>query len=226
MYEFLIWTSLFGIIWLIAYISQPALRQKILWSSWIALPFGFGELYFIPNYWVPQTLFDLGIRYKIDIDSFALMFFMGGTAAFVYEALFKKHVPITQKICHPLCKCYTPLIASLVTFIVLTRAFPLWNIIYSSSFACLVGGATAAIIYPGLRKHILFGGILFAALYWLSLSAIDAFYSGWLMSTWNMAALSGITLLHVPIEEILFGFSFGVIWAPLFEEVCSNLKMK
>src|SRR5574342_6956 len=137
MYEFLIWTSLFGIIWLIAYISQPALRQKILWSSWIALPVGFGELYFIPNYWVPQTLFDLGIRYNIDIESFALMFFMGGTAAFVYETLFKKYVPATQKICHPLCKCYTPLIATLVGFIVLT-AFPQLNIIYSSSFACLI----------------------------------------------------------------------------------------
>ncbi len=226
MYEYLIWTILLGIIWLIAYVSNPKLRRKILWSSWIAFPFGLGDLYFIPNYWTPQTLFDLGARYHVDIEAFLLMFFLGGTAAYVYEGIFKKQIPSLQKICHPICKCYTPLISTLVAFIVLTKAFPAWNIIYPSSYACLIGGITAMLIYPKLRKHILFGGILFALLYWISLAAIDLFSTGWIANTWNMSALSGTTLLRVPIEEIFFGFSFGTIWAPLFEEVCSNLKMK
>ncbi len=225
MYEFLIWTALLGVVWFIAYVSQPALRKKIWWSSWIAFPFGIGELYFIPSYWTPQTLFDLGMRYRIDIESFALMFFMGGIAAFVYEGFFKQRVPAMQKICHPLCRCYVPLIATLIAFIVFTRAFPAWNIIYPSSIACLFGGATAMLIYPGLRKHVLFGGILFALLYWISLGLIDLAFTGWIASTWNMAALSSITLFRVPVEEILFGFSLGTLWAPLFEEVCSNFHV-
>lgn len=223
MYEFLIWTLLLGAVWLLAYTAMPGLRTKMWWSSWIALPFGIGELYFIPNYWTPQTLFDLGMHYRIDIESFALMFFMGGIAAAVYEGVFKKYAPATQRICHPFCRCYTPLIAALVAFIVLTRAFPEWNIIYPSSFACLAGGIAAMLIYPKLRSHVLFGGALFAALYWVSLATVAALSSGWIASTWNMAALSGITLIDVPLEEILFGFSFGTIWAPLFEEVCANL---
>ena len=226
MYEFLIWTTLFGILWLFAYASQPKLRQKIWWSSWIAFPFGLGELYFIPNYWTPQTLFNLGMKYGIDIESFALMFFMGGTAAFVYEGFLKKQLPVTQKICHPMCKCYTPLITTLVAFIVLTRGFPSWNIIYPSSYACLVGGITAMLIYPKLRKHVILGGLLFAMLYWASLAIIGLFSFSWIANTWNMVELSRITLFRVPIEEILFGFSFGTIWAPLFEEVCSNLMRK
>ncbi len=226
MYEFLIWAALLGIVWIIAYASRPELRRKILWSSWIAFPFGLGELYFIPNYWTPQTLFDLGMRYRIDIESFALMFFLGGIAAFVYEGVFKKKVPSKQKICHPLCKCYTPLISMFVAFIVFTRTFPQWNIIYPSSLACLAGGATALIIYPGLRKHVFFGGLLFAFLYWASLALIDLFSTGWIATTWNMAMLSGITFIRVPVEEILFSFSFGTLWTPLFEEVCSNLHIK
>lgn len=196
------------------------------WSSWIAFPFGLGELYFIPNYWVPQTLFDLGMKYRIDIESFSLMFFMGGVAAFVYEGVLKKKIPMIQKFCHPVCKCYTPLVTTLVAFIILTKAFPAWNIIYPSSFACLAGGIAAMLIYPKLTKHVLLGGILFALLYWISLALIDLFSTGWIANTWNMADLSGITLIRVPIEEILFGFSFGTIWTPLFEEVCSNLKIK
>lgn len=225
MYEFLIWTLLLGAVWCIAYLAQSELRRKMWWSSWIAFPFGLGELYFIPNYWTPQTLFDLGMRYRIDIESFALMFFLGGLAAAVYEGVLKKHIPLAQKFCHPACRCYTPLIATLVTFIVLTRAFSGWNIIYPSSFACLAGGVFAMIIYPKLRNHVLLGGVLFAAFYWVSLGVIDLFSPGWIMSTWNRAALSGTTLLRVPLEEILFGFSFGMLWAPLFEEVCSNFHL-
>lgn len=226
MYEYLAWTALLGIFWIIAYASNPKLRQKIWWSSWIAFPFGLGDLYFIPNYWTPQTLFDFGIKYHVDIEAFLLMFFLGGLAAFIYEGIFKKQIPTAQKICHPVCKCYTSLITTLVAFIILTRGFPNWNIIYPSSYACLIGGITAMLIYPKLRKHILFGGILFALLYWVSLAIVDIFSTGWIATTWNMTALSGITVLRVPLEEIFFGFSFGTIWAPLYEEVCSNLGMK
>ncbi len=223
MHEFLILTAVFGVVWLIAYFTQTSLRKKMLWSSLIALPFGLGELYYIPDYWAPQTLFNLGMRYHIDIESFALMFFLGGIAAFVYEGFFKKQV-LTQKICHPVCRCYTPLITTLVTFIVLARAFPDWNIIYPSSFAGLAGGAIAMLLYPKLRRHVLFGGILFALLYWVSLAMLDVFLP-WIATTWNLSALSGILVAGVPVEEILFGFSFGTLWAPLYEETCSNLGM-
>lgn len=223
MYGYLTWAIVLGVIWIFAYALNPKLRQKILWSSWIAFPFGLGELYFIPNYWMPQTLFNLGLKYSIDIEAFLLMFFLGGIAAYVYEGIFKKHLPSKQKICHPMCKCYTPFIATLVTFIVLIKGFPQWNIIYPSSIACLAGGAFAYLIYPKLRNHIIFGGFLFAFLYWITIFISDLFVP-WVAVTWNMSALSGITLLRVPIEEIFFGFTFGTLWAPLFEEVCSNLK--
>ncbi|MBI4154657.1 hypothetical protein HY498_01060 [Candidatus Woesearchaeota archaeon] len=225
MYEYLWWVITLGILWIIVYIFTPLLRRKIIWSSLIAFPFGFGELYFIPNYWKPETLFNLGLRYGIDVEAFGLMFFLGGIAAFIYEGLLKKRIAF-QKLCRPICKCYTPLIITLSTFVILIRAFPFWNIIYPSSFACLVGGLWAFFVYPRLRSHILLGGLLFGIFYWLSLFIIEIFSPGWIVNTWNLSALSGIMLLKIPVEEVLFGFSFGVIWTPLFEEVCSNLYKK
>lgn len=226
MYGYLAWVALLGIAWLAAYAALPALRRKILWSSLIALPFGFGDLYFIPNYWTPRTLFDLGTRYHVALEGFALMFFLGGIAAAVYEGAFKKRVPVRQKICHPFCKCYTLLVVALAAFLVIVRAFPEWNVIYPSAIACLAGGSFAMLVYPRLRAHILFGGIVFALLYWVSLAFIDLVVPGWIANAWNMGALSSITLLAVPIEEIFFGFAFGTLWAPLFEEVCTNLRIK
>lgn len=226
MYEYLIWTALLGIVWAAVYFLKPALRRKILWSSLISLPFGFGELYFIPNYWAPKTLFDFGIKYSIDIEAFLLMFFLGGIAAFVYEGFFKNRVPNVQRFCHPVCRCYTPLLAALASFIIMIKAFPGLSIIYSASLACLIGGSAAFFMYSGLRKHILFGGVLFAFLYWISLAIVELLFPGWITGAWNSAAISGITLTDVPIEEIMFGFCFGTLWTSLFEETCSNMHVR
>lgn len=105
----------------------------------------------------------------------------------------------------------------------LARAFPAWNIIYPSIIACLAGGITAIITYKNLRKHVLLGGIIFAILYWLSLAIIELVFTGWIANTWNMSTLTSITIAGVPVEEIVFGFAFGTLWAPLYEETCSNL---
>ena len=226
MYEYLIWVGLLGVIWAFIYFLNPELRKKILWSSLIALPFGLGELYYIPNYWTPQTLFDLGMKYSIDLESFALMFFLGGIAAFTYESIFKKKRVIKQKLCGTICKCYIPFTSTLIAFIVLSKLLINWNIIYPTSFALLIGGIVAMLMYPGLRKHIIVGGIIFALLYLISLAIVDFIFPGWIANAWNMSILSGITILKVPIEEIFFGFSFGTLWVALFEEACSSLDMK
>ncbi len=99
------------------------------------------------------------------------------------------------------------------------------NIIYPTSLALLGGGIIAFIIYPHLRKHIIFGGMLYALFYWVSLIIIELLFSGWIAQTWNLDLLSGILLLKVPIEEVLFGFVFGLVWAPLYEEICANMNM-
>ena len=198
----------------------------MIWSSFIAMPFGFGELYFVPDYWQPQTLFDFAATYHLAIESFLLMFFIGGLGSIVYEVALKKRSLRHYMCCAERCYCYLSLAVALASFIIILRAFPSWNIIYPSVFACLAGGLFAFIVYPKLRAHILFGGIAFMALYWISLAAIEAFLPGWISATWNLSTLSGMTLLKVPLEEVLFGFAFGTLWSPLYEEVCSNFSVR
>ncbi len=224
MYEYLIWVLMLGFFWTIAYATQRSIRKKILWSSLIALPFGLGELYFIPNYWNPQTLFDLGAIFHIDLEAFALMFFLGGLAAAVYEGVMKRRIPVLQKFCHPSCWCWFSLVVTLASFLILVKLFPNLNIIWPSVIAAASGGIFAMIVYPKLRVHVLLGGVLFALFYFISLALMNLLSPGWITSTWNFAALSKITIIGVPIEEITFGFAFGMLWSPLYEEVCSRFS--
>ncbi|MBI4150541.1 hypothetical protein HY492_00270, partial [Candidatus Woesearchaeota archaeon] len=178
-----------------------------------------------PEYWTPSTLFNLGLQYRVDIESFLLMFVLGGLAGGLYEIIVKQRFRVKGVCCAKYCLCYTPLLFAIAGLAIFARAFPAWNIIYVSSFACLLGAVWAFFIHPQLRKHLVFGGIAFAAVYWISLALTDAIAPGWIATTWNMTALSGITLLRVPIEELLFGLSFGMLWTSLYEEVCENFKV-
>jgi len=225
MYEYALWVALLAVIFFIFYITRKDLRRKMLWSGLIAAPFGVGELYFIPNYWTPQTFFDWGMRYGLDIEAFILMFFLGGIAGAIYEGWCKKKIPVKQHMCHPMCTCYLGIVVTLTVFLLLVRLTN-WNIIYPSIYACLAGGAFGFFRYKHLRKHVLFGGITFMLIYLISLAVMDIFFLPWITTTWLMKELSGILIIGVPIEELFFGFAFGTLWTPLYEEVCSNLRIK
>ncbi len=225
MYEYLTWTVLLGVAWLVFFVSQRNIRRKILWSSVIAAPFSIGELYYIPNYWAPQTLFNLGIRFSLDIEAFLLMFFLGGLAGAIYETVIKNQRKAKQHTCRPTCTCYLGLLITLVTFLVLIKITS-WNIIYPSSIAALAGGIFAFSLYKNLRAHILLGGVLFMLLYLISLAIMNVLFPSWILTTWNMNTLSNILILGVPIEELFFGFAFGTLWTSLYEEICSNFKIR
>ena len=224
-YGYLVWDLILGVFWALIYFSQKKIRRKILWGSILAFPFGLGELYFHPTYWKhPQTLFNLAANYNLDIESFLLMFFLGGLAAALYETFKSNYKCEHYKCCVERCYCYLSLAVTLTVFIVLTKMFPDWSIIYPSSVAPLAGGIFAFIVYPKLRQHIFAGGLLFMFLYLLSIAVTELLVPGWIINTWNFSILSGITILKVPIEELMFGFAFGTLWAPLYEEICSNFS--
>jgi hypothetical protein len=225
MYGYLAWDMILGIFWIFAYSFQKHIRKKIVWGSLLALPFGLGQLYFFKDYWAPQTILGFGAKYGIDIESFLLMFFLGGLAAAVYETALQRYKMHHHKCCGSTCLCYLSLGIALASFIVLLRAFPSWNIIYPSILACFIGGVFAFIVYPELRSHISLGGLFFMLLYGITLVISELVAPGWIAATWNLSAISGITLLKVPLEELLFGFAFGTLWSPLYEETCSNFKV-
>ena len=53
--------------------------------------------------------------------------------------------------------------------------------------------------------------VFFATLAWLT--------PGFVERVWNLDALTGIRLLGIPLEELLFAAALGACWAGLYEHV-------
>ena len=68
-----------------------------------------------------------------------------------------------------------------------------------------------------MRAHTLVGGILFLAIYTIFLLGLKWSAPGYIEQVWNLKALSGIVIYGLPLEELLFGFAFGLVWTGIYE---------
>jgi lycopene cyclase-like protein len=42
---------------------------------------------------------------------------------------------------------------------------------------------------------------------------------GYIEAVWNVPALSGVLVYCIPLEELLFGLTFGLSWSSVYEHV-------
>lgn len=58
---------------------------------------------------------------------------------------------------------------------------------------------------------------MFLALYAAFMLLLVVLTPGYIQQVWNLPALSGVLLFGIPLEELAFGFSFGMYWAGVYE---------
>ncbi len=208
---------LFGI-WLIIFALKKKLRKEMIYVSLFTMLFGLTEPLFVPVYWNPPSLFNLASKTGFDIESFIFSFAVGGIGAVLYNAFFqvrqlkmKKHEMKKHRF-HKLA-LFSPAI------IFMPLIFTNLNPIYTASIAMLIGGVATMLCRPDLKKNLFFGGILFLALYFIFFFGINLAYPGFVAWVWNLSAISGILILGVPLEELIFAFTFGLLWAGIYEHM-------
>jgi len=166
------------------------------------------------------SLFGLASKTRLDIESFIFLLAIGGIASVLYEALLggelqkvnRGKLHDRRQSLHLASILSTPIIFLLL--LGLTRLNP----IYSISLALLVGGIAATLCRPDLTKNTWVGGLLFAGLYFVFFfMATLAFPS--FVDSWNLSVLSGILIFNVPLEEIMFAFTFGMLWSNGYEHI-------
>ena len=72
---------------------------------------------------------------------------------------------------------------------------------------------------PDLKIKTLIGGALFAGYYLLFMLGLKWTAPGYIEAVWNFGNLSGVILYGIPLEELLFGFTFGMFWTGVYEHV-------
>lgn len=220
-YAWLIWSLLLLVVWLAVYLSlknKGSRREMLIVSIWTSL-LGLTEPLFVPEYWSPPSLFNLALRTGFDIESLLFSFGIGGIAVVIYERIFSvRHKEITVKEKHaPLHKDHLWAILSapiiFITFLFATKMNP----IYSSFIALIGGGLFTWYCRPDLKKKMFTSAVIFLGLYFVYFLTLIVMYPGYVERVWNLAAISGILFFGVPLEELMFAFSFGFLWSSVYE---------
>src|SRR3989338_1449230 len=221
MNEWLIFSLLFFGIWIVIFIAMPRVRREMFFVSLFTMPLGLTEPLFVPEYWNPPSLFNLAATTGFDIESLIFCFAIGGIGAVLYEAIFKgrylkmsKHERRTKK--H---KFHIFVLLSPIIIFLPLQLFANLNPIYSASISMFIGSIAAIFCRPDLKKKIIIGGILFLGLYFLFFLSFNIIYPYAIEKFWNLSAISGVLILGIPIEELLFAFTFGMLWASYYEHI-------
>ena len=218
--EWFVFSLILFVIWIIVFIFNKG-KKEMLIVSVLTMPFGLTEPLFVPEYWSPPSLFNLALKTGFDIESLIFSFAIGGLGVVLYELFF--HVNHNKMSKHEMHlgrhKWHLPaLLSGPVAFIILYFVTSM-NPIYSASIAMFIGGIAAVLCRPDLKKKTLIGGILFLGLYFAFFLSFNFIYPSAVEQFWNLSAISGILFLGIPIEELLFAFAFGMMWAGVYEHV-------
>ena len=208
-------------IWTLIWIVKPSVRKEMLWVSIVTAPLGLTEPMFVPEYWNPPSLFDLAARTGFDIESLIFCFAVGGIGAVLYETFGNaEHVKMGGYEMHASRHKFhkVMLMSPIIVFLPL-YFFTGLNPIYTSSIAMLIGSLAAMLCRPALIKKICLGSLLFLGVYFIFFFSFNLVYPGIVEQVWNLNAISGILILGVPLEELMFAVTFGGLWSSYYEHI-------
>ena len=220
-YAWLIWSLFFLMIWIILYLSKPFFRKEMLSISFGTMVLGFTEPLFVPEYWNPPTLFDLAQRTGFDIESLIFTFAIGGTGSVLYRAIYKRNVTKMEigEMKHSRHKFHIYILISPIPIFLALAVFAELNHIYCGVIAMFAGALLTLYCRPDLKWKIWIGGLLFLIYYFIFFLTLLAFFPDFVTRVWNLEVLTGILFLGIPIEELMYAFTFGMLWSSLYEHI-------
>lgn len=217
-YAWLVWSSAFLLPWVALYATFPAHRKAMWWGSLLMAPFGLTEPLFVPEYWLPPSLFELAARTGFDIESIIFSFAIGGVGAVLYNIIAgRKLAPVSPHERHDPRHRFHYAALALPFVLFPTLYFLPWNPIYAGIAAMVAGAVANVLCRPDLKVNTLIGGLLFLGFYTVFLLGLKWSAPGYIEQVWNLPALSGVLIYGLPLEELLFGFSFGLFWTGVYE---------
>lgn len=189
----------------------------MLVASILITPATFSEVFFVPGYWLPDTIGNP----KLSVEDFIFTFAVGGIIAVIYELFMKGKVKHQR-----LCDCYNgEIFHGLILGIGVISIFLAYtifkiNFMYAVYIGIIVNVVLISITRPDLIKKVVYSGLLFGVLYFLFFSVFSLFVPDFIKH-WNLENLSGIIFVGVPLEEILWAIGTGSLLGPIYEYLLS-----
>ena len=222
-YAYLVADLGFFLIWLVLFLKRKDLRKEILSMSLVIAPFGFTQYFYIRDYWHP--IYSFGTIFGITgIEDIIWCFFIGGITAVIYEEIFgikysKKHLEN-----HPIFMISFAILAVGLLFVgnIILR----FNSMYVSVAIMLFFGICVLLFRHDLLKHAFLSGLITGAIMFFFYALFfNVMFNHIIENWWYLKNVSGILIFGVPIEELMFGFSWGFVGGPAYEFI-TGLKLQ
>lgn len=221
-YAYLILSAALFLVWLVLFaLLRHDLRHSLLQVSFGTALLGLTEPLFVPDYWNPFTILNLARRTGFDLESLLFSFSIGGIVFAAYGVLF--HVAPVVSIAaerhnrrhrhHVLAILSAPLLFAILS--ATTRLNP----IYISAIALVAGFFATLYCRQDLWLKMIVSGGLFFTTYFFVFLLLNIAFPGYVEAVWNLKAISGVRLMGVPLEELMFAFTFGLYWSSIYEHL-------
>ena len=218
LYTYMTWSTLLVVLWGVVFLFTRN-KKKMLTMSLGTAPLGLTEPLFYPEYWSPPTLFGLGEAYGFDVESILFSFAVGGLASTLYElgsTAKTKSMPGERKLGREHRFHAWALTSPVLVFVLLELTTSL-NPIYTASMALLTGAVSTVVCRVDLLGSAIKGAAIFSLFYFVFFSAMNWSHPNFVDLYWNNAAISGLRIFGVPIEELLFASTLGALWSNFYE---------
>lgn len=190
--------------------------------SLLIMPLGpLSELFYFHDYWRPESIFPILVGpLPIYIEDLLWGFFAaGGIASVIYEVVFrkalrKKKQRINTTVSFSLTACISTAIFLGLFLIGVPSIFA--SSIAFLIFALFIFHARRDLFLDALYSGFLFSGVMFIS-YLIVFNVVantDAILrQGWLLQ----GSVFDIRILGIPLTELIWGFSWGMMVGPLYE---------
>jgi hypothetical protein len=209
-YIYLYGSLLIFLVWLVFYALRKDLRRQLWVMSLLTAPLGLSELFFVPEYWRPLTVF----KTPISLEDFLFSFVVGGVGAVAYEVFFARRIAVIERGVGYYRQRSLVFLGPLSLLVL--WFFAGWRFMPS----VLVGMLVTLLLMLVLRRDLfwpaIFAGGFLALLHLLVLLILRHFFPLMLLQ-WNVTNLQGVLLAGIPIEEVLWAFLTGANVAVFYE---------
>lgn len=198
-------------LWSIIFITKKDLRRQMLLMSLVIIPVGpLSEvLFYFKDYWSPIYIFGL----RPGIEDILFGFFVGGIGSTIYQFLTrKKLVELKEKNTKKSLLIF--LFGSLIFF---TSFFGFGlNSIYVSILSFLGIFLIIVVLRRDLLINAVMSGFFIGLFTILGYQILLVLYPDMFVKYWFLHNLSNIFIFNIPIEEILWFSTWGMVSGPAY----------
>lgn len=209
---YVVWALTWSLVWLLLFGLRKESRREMMITSLIFAPLGPVAMYFhVIDYFDPQTLFDS----PWSIENWVIGFTNGGIGAVLYEQVCRH-----GRFSYSQPGSVLPLLTAVplgVGWMGTSVFFLNFSSLYAAVIFMLIVGLSMLLLRPRLIPNAVISGVLFALFLWLFYFLFQSVYPDFFTRLWHTQGLSGISIIGIPVEEILWGFTVGFMLGPASE---------